>query len=604
MLTSTESDTHSSAAQHDSPCSFIPEQSIRYWSEQAQRIHWQSPFKSVARLVGDGPAQQWFPDGLTNMCYNAVDRHLAERADQTAMVYIDAEDNIDNISYRQLHERIQVMAAILQHFGIGKGDRVAIYLPMIPEAEAAMLACARIGAIHSVIFAGMPEHDVALRLKDVSPSLLITADGGLDGRHQQLYRPILKEAVAESGVDIPILMIDQGMDTTHPALPREQAFAPLRERFEGAQVPCEWISSQSPNHIIYTSGTTGGRPKGIVRDTGGYAVALNASLDSIYDAHPGDVIFTASNIGWALGHSYLVYAPLLAGLTTVMMEGGPLQTGSHRWWQLIEKAGITHMLTTPSAIRQIRQAGGKPAQGNDISCLRKVFLAGEPIDQPSADWLRGNSPATVIDHYWQTESGWPLLASDGETSGLLPVADRDIRVASEWIQDETGDMNTGSVVIERTLGPGAMLTLWENDHLFSQLYWTHEDGRWIYDTQDWATIDETGRITIRGRTDDVLKIGGQRIATADIEDIVKERTDILEAAIIPLENYLLGQVPGLCIVLAKGIGADHFNRDFREELRQDIKRRLGRRAVPRKIYLHQNLPKTPSGKIIRSKLIH
>lgn len=581
------------------PNALLSEADRDYWREQARRIEWHAPFTEVSRLVNGGPRREWFADGLTNLCHNAVDRHLKERGEHTALIHIDSDDREQRFSYHRLHREVQVIAAILEDFGIEPGDRVAIYLPMIPQALIAMLACARIGAVHVVIFAGLPTSVISARLDAVCPKLLITADGGLDGRRWRCYRPLLAKALARTASSPSILMIDRGLDDGASPLPRETAYDPLYQRFANADVACNWLSSQSSSHILHTSGTQG-RPKGVVRDTGGYAVALATSMETVYETQEHDIVFTSADIGWVVGHSYLVYAPLLSGLTTVMMEGGPCHTGPSRWWQAIERLGITHLLAAPTAIRQLRQAHVGATDQADLHSLRRIFLAGEPLDASTASWLRDMTATSVIDHYWQTESGWPILAGDSRAGGLLPVANRRVVIIDDQGSRRDYPGLPGSIVIEDHLSPGGMLTLWQDDDLHDELYWVRNgDGHWRYATHDWGVVSAQGRLQILGRTDDVINVGGRRLSTAEIEHIVLGHPDVADAAVVGKPHPRLGQVPVLYVVLSASAALGAIPPCLRQQLRDLVVSGLGRHAQPRHVRLLDNLPRTRSGKIHR-----
>lgn len=572
-----------------------------YWQEQSQRIDWHQPFTEISRLLDDGPRRHWFADGLTNLCHNAIDRHLPRRGDQTALIHIDANNRERRFSYRDLHREVQIMAALLQDFGVIPGDRVAIYLPMIPEALIAMLACTRIGAVHVVIFAGLPTTEIVTRLHAVNPSLLIAADGGLDGRHWRRYRPLLAKAQVQYAASLPIVIIDRDLDSDTLPLPQEFSYAALYQRFANARVACTWLPSQTPSHILHTSGTNG-HPKGIVRDTGGYGVALATSLEEIYEARDGDIVFTSADVGWVVGHSYLVYAPLINGLTSVMVEGGPCHTGPERWWRLVEQLGITHLLAAPSAVRQLRKTSVNPGNIANLSSLRRIFLAGEPLDATSAAWLRESTSSKVINHYWQTESGWPILAGDSRTGVLSPVLNRCVAIVDDQGNQRCHPGVPGSIVVKGHLSPGGMLSLWQNDDLHDKLYWTRQGRSWCYSTHDWGVMDIDGQLQILGRTDDVINVGGRRLSTVEIEHIVLKHPAIVDTAVIGGPHPLLGQIPILFVVLAEPGQPKEALLLLKRQLRQNIISSLGRHALSRKIKILDELPRTRSGKIQR-KLI-
>ena len=381
-----------------------------FWRDEARRIHWETPFHTVLD-TSNPPFARWFVGGRTNLCHNAVDRHLVERAQQNALVYVSTETGIERrYTYAELYAEINRMAAVMRSLGVKRGERVLIYLPMIPEAVFAMLACARLGAIHSVVFGGFAAPNLAARIDDAKPALIVTADAGARGGKVIDYTPLVDEALARAQHKTPhVLLIDRQLAPERLNASYLVAYEPLREQFFNAHVPCEWLESNEPSYVLYTSGTTG-RPKGVQRDVGGYAVALAASMEYIFEGRAGDTMFTASDIGWVVGHSYIIYAPLIAGLTTVMYEGTPIRPDGGIWWRLVEQHKINLMFTAPTALRVLKKQDPALLKKSNLSSLRALFLAGEPLDEPTASWIAGALGKPVVDNYWQTETGWPMLA--------------------------------------------------------------------------------------------------------------------------------------------------------------------------------------------------
>ncbi|HEX5738607.1 MAG TPA: AMP-binding protein, partial [Hydrogenophaga sp.] len=381
-----------------------------FWGEQAALVDWHKPFDRVCNY-DHPPFARWFEGGQTNLCHNAVDRHLKDRGDQNALIFVSTETEIERTySFRQLHAEVQRMAAILRAEGVKKGDRVLIYMPMIPEAAFAMLACARIGAIHSVVFGGFASHSLASRIEDASPVTIVSADAGSRNGKVVPYKPLLDEAIALSThKPTSVLMVDRGLAPFSAAPGRDVDYASARQRYMDVQVDCEWVDATHPSYTLYTSGTTG-KPKGVQRDTGGYAVALAASMKHIYMGEPGETYFSTSDIGWVVGHSYIVYGPLIAGMATIMYEGLPIRPDAGIWWSLVEKYKVSVMFSAPTAVRVLKKYDAALIGRHDLSSLKALFLAGEPLDEPTAQWIAEALGKPIIDNYWQTETGWPILS--------------------------------------------------------------------------------------------------------------------------------------------------------------------------------------------------
>ena len=456
-----------------------------FWAEQAELIDWKTPPVQVCDY-SNPPFARWFVGGSTNLCHNAVDRHLAARAEQNALIFVSSETGAERCySFRELHAEVQRMAAILLELGVMKGDRVLVYMPLIPEAAFAMLACARIGALHSVVFGGFASLSLASRIDDAEPSLIVSADAGSRNGKIVAYKPLLDEAIALARhKPAQVLMVDRGLAEFKRSAGRDQDYAAWREKHLKTLVPCEWVESTHPSYTLYTSGTTG-KPKGVQRDTGGYAVALAASMKHIFCGQPGETYFSTSDIGWVVGHSYIVYGPLIAGMATILYEGLPTrgmdgQPDAAIWWSLVQKYKVTVMFSAPTAVRVLKKQDPAALKKHDLSSLRALFLAGEPLDEPTARWISDSLGRPIIDNYWQTETGWPILsvcngvepATSKFGSPGKPVYGYDVQLLDE----NTGAVLTGAnqkgvVAIQGPLPPGCMQTLWRDDKRFVDVYW-------------------------------------------------------------------------------------------------------------------------------------
>jgi propionyl-CoA synthetase len=584
-----------------------------FWRAEAALIDWQTPFGDV--LAYDRPPfARWFVGGRTNLCHNAVDRHLAARADQPALVYISSETNEEKrYTYRELHAEVNRFAAILRELGVGRGDRVLVYMPMIPEAAFAMLACVRIGAIHSVVFGGFAAASLAMRIDDARPKAMITADAGMRGGKPVPYKHLVDEAVRlATSPPAAVVIVDRGLD---PAMPRTAGrdldYATLRARHLDASVPCEWLESSEPSYILYTSGTTG-KPKGVQRDTGGYAVALASSMRSIFCVQPGETMFTTSDIGWVVGHSYIIYAPLINGSTTIMYEGLPIRPDPAVWWKIVEAERVRTMFSSPTAIRVLKKQDPAYMRKHDLSSLEYLFLAGEPLDEPTARWASESLGVAIVDNYWQTETGWPILSAQPGIeqtprkfgSPSFPVYGYDVRLLHEATGEEVGVDEKGVLTITPPLPPGCMTTVWGDDERFVRTYFSTFRDRLAYSTFDWATRDEDGYYFVLGRTDDVINVAGHRLGTREIEEAVQAHTGIAEVAVVGVADPVKGQVPvAFAVVKDPGrVATAEATAVMRKEVMDTVDRQLGAIARPAQVHFVTLLPKTRSGKLLRRSI--
>ncbi len=584
-----------------------------FWSEQAAFIDWQTPPQQICDY-SNPPFARWFVGGTTNLCHNAVDRHLAARGDQKALIAISTETNTERTySYAELHAEVQRMAASLKSLGVEKGDRVLIYMPMIAEAAFAMLACVRIGAIHSVVFGGFASSSLASRIEDAAPKVIVSADAGSRGGKVVAYKPLLDEAI-ELSAHKPdaVLLVDRGLAPAAMRAGRDHDWAALRNEHLDASVPCEWVEATHPSYTLYTSGTTG-KPKGVQRDTGGYAVALASSMPHIFDAHPGDTYFCTSDIGWVVGHSYIIYAPLLAGMATVMYEGLPIRPDAGIWWSIVEKYQVTHMFSAPTAVRVLKKQDPEYLRRYNLSSLKALWLAGEPLDEPTAQWISDALQVPIIDNYWQTETGWPILTLcngvEKQTSRFgspgKAVYGYNVKLIDETSGEELTTPNQkGVLAIEGPLPPGCLQTVWRNDERFVNTYWKSIPGRLIYSTFDWGIRDADGYFFILGRTDDVINVAGHRLGTREIEECISGNANIAEVAVVGVADALKGQVAIAFAVPrdASGLTDDAARLQFEGEIMKQVDSQLGAVARPARVFFVNALPKTRSGKLLRRTL--
>ena len=575
-----------------------------FWSEQARLIHWQKPFGKVLDYSRP-PFARWFVGGETNLCYNAVDRHLGSRGDQKALVWISTEVNQTRaFTYRQLSEEVNRVAAMMQSLGVKQGERVIIYMPMIPEACFAMLACARIGAVHSVVFGGFAAASLAARIDDAKPALMITADGGSRMGKVVTYKSLVDESLKlAKHPPKNVLLFSRGLDPQMPVVQgRDVSWADLRQQFLNAKVDCAWLESNQPSYILYTSGTTG-RPKGVQRDVGGYAVALASSMKHIFCGDAGETMFTTSDIGWVVGHSYIIYGPLIAGMTTIMYEGVPIRPDAGVWWKIVQDYKVAVMFSAPTAIRVLKKQDPAYMKKYDLSSLKHLFLAGEPLDEPTHVWISEALGRPVIDHYWQTETGWPLLSAHPGVentplkmgSPSFPVYGYDVQLLHEGTGKAVADGEKGVVTIKPPLPPGCMSTVWGDDERFVQTYF--KDFSNIYSTFDWGIRDKDGYYFILGRTDDVINVAGHRLGTREIEEAVSMHPNVAECAVVGVADPIKGQMP-----LAFAVLKDASKNTQPEEVMQTVDKQLGPIARPKAVHFVGLLPKTRSGKTLRRSI--
>ncbi|MDC7703096.1 propionate--CoA ligase [Vogesella indigofera] len=585
-----------------------------FWAEQAQRIHWHKPFDQALQY-DEPPFRDWFAGGETNLCYNAIDRHLAARGEQAALVYVSSETGAElQYSYTQLHEEVARFAAILQAQGVEKGDRVLIYMPMIPEAIFAMLATVRLGAIHSVVFGGFASASLATRIEDATPKVMVTADAGMRGGKVIAYKPLVDEALTLAGASAPgkVIVVNRHLAEAPMMKPgRDLDYATLREQHLHDRADVTWVESNHPSYILYTSGTTG-KPKGVQRDTGGYAVALAASMDYIYGGKPGECYFSTSDIGWVVGHSYIVYGPLLNGMTTLVYEGLPIRPDAGIWWQLVEKYKVTVMFSAPTAIRVLKKQDPAWLHKYDLSSLRALFLAGEPLDEPTASWIAAELQVPVLDNYWQTETGWPMLTlcNGVEPKAVkfgspgLPVYGFNVKLFNEATGEEVGPGEKGVIGVLPPLPPGCMSTIWQQDQRFVDTYFSLFPDKLVYSSFDWGIKDADGYFTILGRTDDVINVAGHRLGTREIEEAVSSHSAIAEVAVVGVEDSLKGQVPkAFAVVKNPALLDDPASRaKLEKEVIAQVAAQLGAIANPARVYFVNQLPKTRSGKVLRRSI--
>jgi propionyl-CoA synthetase len=579
----------------------------RFWAEAAREIRWRTP---PERVLDDGaaPFYRWFTGGELNTCENALDRHVEQgRADQLALVYDSpVTGTLRRFTYRELRDEAARFAGVLRGLGVERGDRVVLYLPMIPQAVVAMLGCARVGAVHSVVFGGFAPRELAVRIDDARPKVVVSASCGIEGGRVVEYKPLLDEALELAAHKVGDCVI----------VARPEAPATLvsgrdldwdRAMADAVPADCVPVAATDPLYILYTSGTTG-RPKGVVRDNGGHAVALRWTMSNVYDVSAGDVFWAASDVGWVVGHSYSVYAPLLAGCTTVLYEGKPVGTpDAGAFWRVAAEHRVNALFTAPTAIRAIKKEDpeGRLAAGHDLSALRTLFLAGERLDPGTYAWAARVLDRPVIDHWWQTETGWPIVANP---RGLEPMP---VKPGSPTVAVPGYDVRVllpdgsvappgteGDIAIRLPMPPGTLLTLWNDDERYVESYLSRYPGHYL--TGDGGRIDEDGYVWVMGRTDDVINVAGHRLSTGAMEEVLCSHPSVAEAAVVGVRDELKGQVPRGFVVLKSGAEADESR--LHGELVRAVREQIGPVAAFKQVSVVPALPKTRSGKILRGTM--
>ncbi|OXM48288.1 propionyl-CoA synthetase [Amycolatopsis thailandensis] len=577
-----------------------------FWLEAARAIDWTRP-PTKALDAAKAPFFRWFPDGELNTSFNALDRHVRDgRGEQTALIWDSpVTDSVRRFTYAELLDDVARFAGALAALGVGKGDRVIVYMPMVPEAAIAMLACARLGAVHSVVFGGFAPKELAARIEDAKPKVIVAASCGIEPTRVVEYKPIIDEALAGT-VHQPDKVV---------VLQRERSLAELGERdADWAELVAKAspadpvpVAATDPLYILYTSGTTG-KPKGVVRDTGGHAVALAWSMSAIYDVRPGDVWWTASDVGWVVGHSYIVYAPLLIGATSVMYEGKPVGTpDAGAFWRVIADHGVKALFTAPTALRAIKKVDpdATEIEKYQLSEFQTLFMAGERLDPETYHWAHEKLGVPVIDHWWQTETGWPIAANP---RGLEPMpvkpgsATKPVPGWNVRILDQAGDPlpagREGAIAIKLPLPPGSLPTLWQDDERYREAYLSRYDGHYL--TGDSGYVDEDGYLFVMGRTDDVINVAGHRLSTGSMEAVLASHAAVAECAVIGVRDQLKGQLPRGFVVLKSGVDADA--ETLKAELVALVRRDIGPVAAFRDVSIVDALPKTRSGKILRKTM--
>ena len=586
-----------------------------FWANEAKRITWHKDFSQTLDY-SRAPFARWFLDGETNLCYNAVDRHLAQRAEQNALIAVSTETNTEKVySFRELHREVSAMAAMMQGLGVRRGDRVLIYMPMIAEAVFAMLACARIGAVHSVVFGGFAAHSLASRIDDAQPGLIVSADAGSRGGKVVPYKGLLDEAIRlAQHKPAHVLLVNRGLAELPMSAGRDIDYASLRPEYLDIEVPVVWLESNEPSYILYTSGTTG-KPKGIQRDVGGYATALAASMQHVFCGNPGETYFCTSDIGWVVGHSYIVYGPLIAGMATILYEGLPVLATTPAdagiWWRLVEKYQVTRLFSAPTAIRVLKKQPAEFMNKYNLSSLKSLYLAGEPLDETTSNWISSALGVPVIDNYWQTESGWPILSIakgiDDKPTRLgspgVPLYGYKVHIMNETTGEICGANEKGVVMIEGPLPPGCMQTVYGDDERFVKTYWSNTHTP-IYSTFDWGIRDGDGYYFILGRADDVINVAGHRLGTREIEESISSHANVSEVAVVGVEDKLKGQVAVAFVIArhADSIVAAAQRQALEAEIMRTVDQQIGAFGRPSRVYFVSNLPKTRSGKLLRRSI--
>jgi len=577
-----------------------------FWLEAAQAIDWtRTPTQALD--ASKAPYYRWFPDGELNTAFNALDRHVRDgRGEQAALIWDSpVTDSVRRFTYAELLDEVARFAGALASLGVGKGDRVIVYMPMVPEAAVAMLACARLGAVHSVVFGGFAPKELAARIEDAKPKVIVAASCGIEPTRIVEYKPIIDEALTGTAHQPDKVVVLQRDRARAELGERDADWAELVAKASPADpVP---VAATDPLYILYTSGTTG-KPKGVVRDTGGHAVALAWSMSAIYDIQPGDVWWTASDVGWVVGHSYIVYAPLLIGATTVMYEGKPVGTpDAGAFWRVISDHRVKALFTAPTALRAIKKVDpdGVEIEKYQLSGFKTLFMAGERLDPETYHWAHDKLGVPVIDHWWQTETGWPIAANPRGLepmpvkpgSATKPVPGWDVRIL-----DQAGDPlpagREGAIAIKLPLPPGSLPTLWQDDERYHEAYLSRYEGHYL--TGDSGYVDEDGYLFVMGRTDDVINVAGHRLSTGSMEAVLASHPAVAECAVIGVRDQLKGQLPRGFVVLKSGADVDA--ETLKAELVALVRRDIGPVAAFRDVSIVDALPKTRSGKILRKTM--
>ncbi|APE32184.1 propionyl-CoA synthetase [Halomonas aestuarii] len=577
-----------------------------FWADQAKRIPWFTPPSTILEYDEAGHAR-WYVDGELNICHAALDHHVEQGRGGQPAIYWDSPvtGGKRTLTFAEMRDQVARFAGALKDLGVEKGDRVVIYMPMVPEALVAMYACARLGAIHSVVFGGFAPHELAVRIEDAEPKVVVAASCGVEGDRVIPYKPIIDAAIEQSSYKPEACVVLQREQHAAELGAIDHDWTALVEK--AAPADCVPVKGSDPLYILYTSGTTG-KPKGVVRDTGGYAVALAYSMETIYDVAPGDVFFSASDVGWVVGHSYIVYAPLLRGCTTVVYEGKPVKTpDAGAFWRLISEYRVKSFFTAPTAFRAMKKEDPDATlMGQyDISCLKALFLAGERLDPPTFHWLDDLMQVPVIDHWWQTETGWPIAANmhglepmpTKAGSATVPVPGFDVQILDRQ-GEPSGPMEQGSVVIKQPLPPGCLAGVWRDPRRFHSAYMAAFPGYYL--TGDGGYFDEDGYLFIMGRTDDVINIAGHRLSTGEMEEVVGAHPAVAECAVIGIHDALKGQLPVGLVIPKDGFEGDEVA--LENELIALVREKIGPIACFKQVLVVDRLPKTRSGKILRKLL--
>ncbi|WP_281372359.1 propionyl-CoA synthetase [Prauserella isguenensis] len=577
-----------------------------FWLDAARGVTWT---KAPTKALDDShaPLYRWFPDGELNTAHNALDRHVeAGRGEQAALIWDSPVTSSQRTyTYAQLRDEVARFAGGLRSLGVGKGDRVIIYMPMVPEAVVAMLACARLGAVHSVVFGGFAPKELAARVEDAKPKAIVAASCGIEPGRVVEYKPIVEDALAATEHQPDHVVVLQREASRAELTGRDVDWAELMSGATPADpVP---VAATDPLYVLYTSGTTG-KPKGVVRDNGGHAVALTWSMGAVYDIHPGDVWWTASDVGWVVGHSYIVYAPLLIGATTVLYEGKPVGTpDAGAFWRVISEHGVKALFTAPTALRAVKRVDPDAGElsGYDLGGFTTLFMAGERLDPETYHWAHDKLGVPVVDHWWQTETGWPIAANlrglepmpVKPGSATMPVPGWHVRILDQGgVSLPAG--KEGAIAIELPLPPGALPTLWGDDERFREAYLSRYDGYYL--TGDSGYLDDDGYLFVMGRTDDVINVAGHRLSTGSMEAVLAAHPAVAECAVIGVADQLKGQLPRGFVVLKAGV--DISEERLREELVEAVRAEIGPVAAFREVSIVQALPKTRSGKILRKTM--